>query len=441
MTAPGRPAAPRAGRSAGDRRERPAATAPPAPRAGRGSGGRDDRPSAVPTGGGPPPAYLLLLGVVAVLDVVGLVMVLSASSVHALREYGSSWYVFNRQLAWVGLGTVALVVCARTDYRVWRRAALPLLGVALVCMALVLVPGVGSRAGGASRWLGAGPVRFQPSELAKLGVLLFAADVLTRRPPDPCDLANSVRPVLLAFGLVGALLMLQPDLGTALVTGGIVVSVLFVAGVPWGAMAKLSTALAACTLLLAWVTPYRWRRMTAFLDPWADASNTGYQAAQGLVALGSGGLTGVNLGASRAKWGFLPAAHTDFIFAIIGEEAGVVGTLAVVLLFAAFAALGVATALRAPDRFGSLLAAGVTAWIVGQAVVNIGAVVGMLPITGVPLPFVSAGGSSLLVAMGACGILLNVTRQVRPGRGGGAPTRLPGRPGLASTSAPGTRPA
>ena len=414
MTPASRPAGPvRAGGGPGGRAGTlparwPGAGPPPRPRPPRGGGE-----------GGPPSAYVLMLGVVAVLDVIGLVMVLSASSVQSLREYGSSWYVFNRQLAWLALGCAALFVCSRVDYRAWRRLTLPLLGLALVCMALVLVPGIGTRAGGASRWLGFGPLRFQPSEMAKLGVLLFAADVLTRRPPRRDDLANSVRPVLLLFGLVGLLLMLQPDLGTALVTGGIVTTVLFVAGVPWGVMAKLTSALASLTLLLAWVTPYRWRRMTAFLDPWADPSNTGYQAAQGLVALGSGGLTGVNLGASRAKWGFLPAAHTDFIFAIIGEEAGVVGTLAVLLLFAAFAALGVVTALRARDRFGSLLAAGITTWIVGQAMVNIGAVVGMLPITGVPLPFVSAGGSSLLVAMGASGILLNVARQGRTGRPAG----------------------
>jgi cell division protein FtsW len=166
-------------------------------------------------------------------------------------------------------------------------------------------------------------------------------------------------------------------------------------------------------LFLAKVEPYRWRRMTSFLDPFADVSNTGYQAAQGRIALANGGLSGLGLGASRAKWGFLPAAHTDFIFAIIGEELGLFGSLGVLLLFGAFAYLGVRTALRAPDRFGFLLAGGVTAWVLGQAVINIGAVVGLLPITGVPLPFVSSGGSSLVPMMAGLGMLLNVTRQGR----------------------------
>ena len=375
-----------------------------------------------------PATYVLLLVVVGLLTVLGLVMVLSSSSVQALRVHGSSWYFFNRQLLWVALGTTALVATSRVDYHRWRRIAIPVLGVSIGLMLLVLVPGVGIRVSGSSRWLGAGPFRLQPSELAKLGLLLFSADLLARRADKIGDFKATTRPVLGFFGAVAFLLLLQPDLGTTLVTGCIVISVLFLAGTPTHWMGGIGIGAALSTLALAKVEPYRWRRMTSFLDPFADVSNTGYQAAQGRIALANGGLTGLGLGASRAKWGFLPAAHTDFIFAIIGEELGLAGSLTVLLLFAAFVYLGVRAALRAPDRFGLLLAGGVTAWVLGQAVINIGAVVGLLPITGVPLPFVSSGGSSLVPMMAGLGMLLNVTRQGRPKR-----RRAPSEPARATS--------
>jgi cell division protein FtsW len=361
-----------------------------------------------------PLPYVFLLMVVGGLTLIGLVMVLSASSVQALRNHGSSWYFFNRQLLWVAIGTAAMVATSRVDYRFWRRLAAPLLGLAMVMMVLVLVPGVGIRVSGSSRWLGYGAFRIQPSELAKLGILLFSADLLTRRADRMHDWRFTIKPVVGFYLGIAVLLLCQPDLGTALVTGCIVMGVVFLAGTPLHWMGGLGAGAGLGTLLLAKVEPYRWRRMTSFRNPLADVSNTGYQAAQGRVALASGRLTGVGLGSSRAKWGFLPAAHTDFIFAIIGEELGLLGALLVVALFCALAYLGARAALRAPDRFGFLLAGGITAWVVGQAVINIGAVTGLLPITGVPLPFVSSGGSSLVPMMAAIGMLLNVTRQVRP---------------------------
>ena len=383
-------------------------TAPRPSRSARGGPppGRPSARKALPR----PATYVLLLIVVGLLTVLGLVMVLSASSVQALRNHGSSWYFFNRQLLWVVLGTGALVATSRVDYRRWRTVAIPVLGVSVCLMALVLVPGIGIRVSGSSRWLGAGAFRLQPSELAKLGLLLFSADLLARRHDKMGDWRQTTRPVMGFFGLVAVLLLAQPDLGTTLVTGCIVFGVLFLAGIPLGWMSGLTVSAAALTLLLAKVEPYRWRRMTSFLNPFADASNTGYQAAQGRIAMATGGLTGVGLGASRAKWGFLPAAHTDFIFAIIGEELGLAGSLSVLILFGAFGVLGARAALRAPDRFGFLLAGGITAWVLGQATINIGAVVGLLPITGVPLPFVSSGGSSLIPMMAGLGMLLNVTR-------------------------------
>jgi len=355
----------------------------------------------------------LLLGLVAVLDVIGLVMVLSASSVTALRAYGSAWIFFERQLLWVGVGALLLAATMRVDYRVWRRLVVPLLSVTVVLLVLVLVPGLGISVGGSARWLGVGIVRIQPSELAKLAVVVFAADVLTRRA-DRIDSARlTVVPVLLVFSVIALLVLVQPDLGTTLVLACIVMAVLFVAGVPLRVMATVTLLAGAATALAGMAKSYRRGRLLCFLHPASDPGNACYQLQQSLVGLGSGHVTGVGLGASRAKWGFLPNAHTDFIFAIIGEEVGLIGSLLVVGLFIAFAVLGVRAASRAPDRFGALLAGGITAWVVGQAFINIGAAIGTLPVTGVPLPFVSFGGSSLVIAMAATGILINVARQSR----------------------------
>jgi len=352
-----------------------------------------------------------LLAIIALLNLLGLVMVLSASSVVALDDYGSSWYVVMRQAMWLAFGTVACVILLRVDYHRWRRWSLPLLALSGVLLTLVLVPGVGVSANGASRWLGYGPLSLQPSELAKLTVLLFAADLLARRAAWMDDIRLTLVPVAVVFGTVALLLMLQPNLGTTLVLGAVVLSLLFVAGTPFIPLTGIAAAGGAVATGLALWAPYRRARVLAFLDPWADYQNTGYQNIQSLVGVASGGITGTGLGESRAKWGFLPYAHTDFIFAIIGEELGLIGALFVVALFVGLCVLGARAALLAPDRFGMLIAAGVTVWFGVQAFVNIGAVIGILPITGVPLPFVSYGGSSLLFSMVGAGLLLNVARQ------------------------------
>ena len=378
---------------------------------GKGEAGKRARPPLATSTG-----YLLLMAVVTVLCVIGLVMVLSSSSVDALRNYGSAWLFFNRQLLWLTVGTAALVFTSRVDYRTWRRFRVPLLAGCMGLLVLVLVPGVGIAVSGSSRWLGVGSWRIQPSELCKLAVLLFIADLLARRADRIDDTRETLRPALMAFGAVAMLVMLQPDMGTTLVLGCIVMGLLFVAGTPVRHMAGLTATAVVASFVLGMAEPYRRARMMSFLDPWADADNTGYQVAQSIVGLADGGLTGVGVGASRAKWGFLPNAHTDFIFTIIGEEMGLIGSLLVIGLFVAFAFLGVRAAVRAPDRFGTLIAAGVTAWVGGQAFINIGAVIGMLPVTGVPLPFVSFGGSSLVICMAAVGLLLNVARQGRQPR-------------------------
>ena len=352
-----------------------------------------------------------VLALVVVLNVIGVVMVLSASSVNALKAYGSSWVIFERELMWVALGAIALLLGIRVDYRRWRRFGLPLLLGTIALLVLVVVPGIGTNVYGSSRWFRLGPLSLQPSELAKLGLLLVVADLLTRRADQVGEGRAVVKPVLLMFGLIALLVMAQPDMGTTLVLATIVLTLLFVGGVPGAMLGKVGAGAVGAALLLARLEPYRWARMLSFRDPFGDYHKNGYQLAQSLVGLGSGGLFGVGLGASRAKWGFLPNAHTDFIFAIIGEELGLAGAIIVVALFAALAVFGVRTATRAPDRFGMLVASGVTAWVVVQAIINIGAVIGMLPITGVPLPFVSFGGSSLVITMAAMGVLLNVARQ------------------------------
>ncbi|MGH9058445.1 MAG: putative lipid II flippase FtsW [Acidimicrobiales bacterium] len=354
--------------------------------------------------------YLVLLGLVGVLNLVGLVMVMSASSIQSLQKYGSPWHYFERQVVWLGLGVVALVVARRVGHQRLRRLALPGIGVTGGLLCAVLIPGIGRSAAGASRWIGTASFQVQPSEFAKLALVLFAADILDRRSGRG-DWKYQMMPVILVFAALGALVMLQPDMGTTMVLGAMTLAMLFTAGIPVRPLGGLIGTAGAGALLLAVAAPYRWRRMTSFWHPLSDASNTGYQAAQGLAAMGSGKLMGSGLGSSIASWGYLPNAQTDFIFAVIGEETGLIGTVALTGLFALLALVGTRIVCRTPDRYGALVGAGLTAWLVGQAVINIGAVVGLLPVTGVPLPFVSFGGSSLVIAMFGVGLLAHVARR------------------------------
>jgi cell division protein FtsW len=353
-----------------------------------------------------------IVALVIALNLIGLVMILSASSVQALTNYGSAWYVFERQFAWATIGAAAFFLASRIDYHTWQRHSRLLLFLGFAGLAVVLVPGVGIEVEGARRWIGVGSfVGFQPSEIAKIVLLVFAADVLTRRADRMDDTRATVVPIVGALGVFAMLVLLEPDLATSIELAFIVVSVLVVAGVPGRALAKVFGGLAAATTVFAFVEPYRRDRMLTFLHPWHDVANKSYQISQSLIALGSGGVTGVGLGNGRAKWQFLPAAQTDFIFAIIGEELGLFGTLMIIGLFVVFAVVGYRIAMRAPDRFGALLAAGVTTWVVGAAVLNIGMVTSVLPVSGVPLPFLSAGGSSLVILMIAAGMLVNVARR------------------------------
>jgi cell division protein FtsW len=374
---------------------------------GKGAEGADE----APVRGVQNPMFLGIAFLVAVFNLLGLVMVLSASSVVALDKHGSSWYFVSRQLTWSIAGTGVLVLVARIDYRRWRRIADPMLWVSIAALVMVLVPGLGVSANGAQRWLGVGSLTIQPAEVVKLTLLIWVADLLARRAHWMGNTRRTLRPVVVVLAIVALLVMLQPNLGTTIIICCIVLSVCFVAGVPLAPMVRWAAVAGAIAIVLALGAGYRRGRVLGFLDPWADPLDDGYQSIQSLVGLASGGFAGTGLGASRAKWGFLPFAHTDFIFAIIGEELGLVGALVVVALFVLFGVLGIRIALHAPDRFGMLIAVGITSWFLLQAFVNIGAVIGVLPVTGVPLPFVSFGGSSLVFSMAGAGLLLAVARR------------------------------
>jgi cell division protein FtsW len=355
--------------------------------------------------------YVGLYVVVGVLSMLGLVMVLSASAASALREQGSSWFYFERHAVWLCVGVVALLVTMRIDYRVWQRLARPLFLLSVTLLTLVLIPGVGVTVNGSTRWLGRGALTVQPSEIAKLALVVFCADLLARRPLWNAQL--TMRPVIVVLGYVSFLLMMQPNLGTTIIVASIVLTILFCYGLPLRNFAPVAMAGVAVTALLAVAEPYRMRRLIGFRDVWNNRGGDGYQTFQSLISISNGGITGVGLGASRGKWGYLPFAHTDFMFSIIAEELGLVGALSVILLFFAIGVLGIATASHAPDQFGMLMAMGITSWILVQAFMNIGVTLGLLPVTGVPLPFLSSGGSSLVVTLAAFGILLNIARQAR----------------------------
>ena len=354
-------------------------------------------------------SHAVMFSLIVLLNVLGLVMVLSASSVAGIQDVGNSRWYFERQLMWVGLGALALGITYSVDYRLLRRIALPGYIVSVTLLFLVLV--MGRTVGGSTRWIDFGYARLQPSEIAKMALIVFIADLLASREAHIGDRRRSLHPALLFFAPMALLVLREPDLGTTAILGSILVALLFVAGVPLRPLGVLAAGGVGATVAMAFVADYRTRRVLTLFDPWADPQGAGWQTLQSLTGLANGGSTGVGLGASRAKWGYLPNSHTDFIFAIIGEELGLVGSLTVLLMIAALGLLGFRTALRAPDLFGQLLAAGITTWLLVQAFVNIGGVIGLLPITGVTLPFMSFGGSSLLVTMAAAGVLLNVSKR------------------------------
>jgi cell division protein FtsW len=358
----------------------------------------------------PPIQYYVIAAVMVVLTLLGLVMVLSSSAVGAINRGQSGWVYFKKQMLWALLGMAALVVTVRVPYTTWRKYVRLGLVAAFIGMVAVFLPGLGRDVNGARAWLNLGPVGFQPSEAMKLALLIYTADLLARRADRIADPRATLRPVLVVLGAACVLVMAQRDLGSGIVMAVIVLAVAFFAGVPIRPLAGASAGMSAVGLFFIMSTPYRRDRWGSFLNLAANKKGTGYQVWQSLVAVASGGLTGAGIGAGNAKWGFLPEAHTDFIFAIIGEEMGLFGVVVVCGLFVVLGYVGIQVALHAKDRFAMLLAGGVTAWLLVQAVINIMGVVGMMPLTGLTLPFVSFGGSSLLITMSAAGLLLNVAR-------------------------------
>ena len=345
------------------------------------------------------------------LVLLGLVMILSASFVSSFATYGSSFLFFQKQVLWAVIGLVGFAFFARFDYRKLKGVGyLAYAGVVLLLIA-VLIPGVGRIAGGSARWIGVGSFAIQPSEFAKLALVLFAADVFSRKEERTLrEFSHTALPMLPALGVLTLLVIAQPDLGTTVLLGFIGIGMLFIAGAPLRFIVPVATAGAGLAAVAAVIEPYRRARLLAFLDPWKDPLETGYHTIQSLIALGSGGWFGVGLGASRQKWLYVPNAHTDFIYAILGEEMGLLGTIAVLGMFAFLIYLGIRVARTAPDRFGMLIASGITIWIGTQALINMGAVTATLPVTGVPLPLVSFGGSSLVVSLVAMGIMTNIAR-------------------------------
>jgi cell division protein FtsW len=349
--------------------------------------------------------YHLLVLVTLALVAFGLVMVYSASSARALLGSDDPAYYLKRQALYAVAGLVALVLLSRTDYRRLRHAAGPLLLASFVLLVAVLA--VGTAVNGARRWIPLGTLTFQPSELAKLALALWIAGLLARRPA-PQTLGDLVRPIGLVVGAACAFILVEPDLGSALAIVIMVAAILLVAGTPVRTLATGSGIAGTLVLAAIWFEPYRRARIFSFIDPWHDPQGAGFQSVQAMIALGSGGIFGVGLGESVQKIYYLPEASTDMIFAIVGEELGLLGVLAVVGAFAVFAYAGLNIALHCHDPFGKRLAAGLTALVCGQAAVNVSAVMGLAPLTGVPLPFVSYGGSSLVVGLASVGILLNI---------------------------------
>jgi cell division protein FtsW len=346
---------------------------------------------------------LVTLGLVAF----GLVMVYSASSARGLIASDDPAYYLKRQALYALVGLVALVLLSRTDFRKLRHVGGPMLALAFFFLVAVLV--VGTSVNGAKRWIPLGSFSFQPSELAKLGLALWLGARLARKPA-PRSLGELAKPVGLVVCFVCGLIVVEPDLGTAIAIVIMVGAMLVVSGTPLRVLAASGGVGLSVLMLAIWFEPYRRARLFSFIDPWSDPQNAGFQTVQAMIALGSGGIFGVGLGESVQKIYYLPEASTDMIFAIIGEELGLVGAMGVMGAFVLLGYAGFNVALRCRDPFGKRLATGLTALLCGQAAVNLCAVMGIAPLTGIPLPFVSYGGSSLIVALAAVGILLNIAQ-------------------------------
>lgn len=359
-----------------------------------------------------------LLVVTVILALVGLVMVFSASAVVAGNRFHDPGYFLKRQVAWLTFGFLLLHLMSRVEYTLWRKLAIPILGLTFVLLVMVLIPSLGVAAKGARRWLRLGPLSIQPAEMVKLVAVIYLAAYLTKKGDKITNFSSGFAPPLVVVGLLSGLVLLEPDLGTVVVMGVVMVGLLFLAGARLSHLFGLALCAVPIVLMLVLGSSYRRQRLLTFLAPWKDPADAGFQVTQSFLAFGSGGPFGVGLGEGKQKLFFLPEAHTDFVLALVGEELGLVGTAGIVLLFAAFMFKGFRIAARARMPFGRHLATGITLLIGLQALINACVVTGLLPTKGLTLPFVSYGGSSLVVSLAAVGILLNISRDRQAGRAG-----------------------
>ncbi|AKO93923.1 MULTISPECIES: stage V sporulation protein E [Priestia] len=358
------------------------------------------------------PDFILIVLTLSLLTI-GLIMVYSASAVWASYKFDDSFFFAKRQLLFAGLGVCAMFVIMNIDYWTWRKWSKSLIIICFVLLVLVLVPGVGMTRNGSTSWIGVGAFSIQPSEFMKLAMIAFLSKYLADNQKKITSFKKGLMPslglVFLAFGII----MLQPDLGTGTVMVGTCIVMIFVAGARISHFAYLGLVGVAGFVALVASAPYRIKRITSFLDPWEDPLGSGFQVIQSLYAIGPGGLLGMGLGQSRQKFFYLPEPQTDFIFAILAEELGFIGGSIVLILFALLLWRGVRIALGAPDLYGSFLAIGVISMVAIQVMINIGVVTNLIPVTGITLPFLSYGGSSLTLMLAAVGVLLNVSRHSR----------------------------
>ena len=355
------------------------------------------------------PDYLIIFIVITLLTI-GLIMILSASSIRAYNLYGDSYYLFKHQLVWTIIGLISLFIFMNIDYHIYKKYAKLILIVTIIGLILVLIPGIGRMAGGSRRWIGIGPIGVQPSELTKLGIVFYLAQFLSTKRKKITSFIKGILPLVIVLGVIFLLILLEPDLGTGVTIVGTFMVMLFVAGVQMKHLIFLIVSGIPLLVYFIFSEEYRKERFLAFLNPWADPLDTGYHVIQSLIALGSGGIFGVGIGNSRQKFLYLPEPGTDFIFAVVGEELGLIGTLLILLLYFVLAWRGLKISIYVPDMFGSMLAIGITSMIVLQAIINIGVVTSSMPVTGITLPFISYGGTSLVIMLSGIGILLNISR-------------------------------
>ncbi len=366
--------------------------------------------------------YAFLTTVTMIVLALGVVMVFSASLASAYFENQDSYFYLKRELLYAAIGLIIMFRLARFDFMKLRKWAPALMIIAIGLLVLVFIPGIGVSAKGARRWIGLGLATFQPSEFAKIAVIIFVASAMSARKQLLTSLRDMALPILALPAVACLLILVEPDMGTAITLTVTLGGMLLIGGVSMRVLAPPALAMAGLALVSVFISPHQMDRITAFLDPWKDATGTGHQIIQSWVAIGSGGLSGVGLGNSVQKFNYLPEPHTDMIFSIIGEEIGILGALLVIGGFAAFAYMGFRIAVKCHHSFGKYVAAGITSMLVGQAAINLCAVTGLLPLTGVPLPLISYGGSSLVVILASIGILLNIAVNPR-GKIAAAPQR------------------